>query len=34
MTYPEKDTLSAGPKTFLGSIFKEELFQKSSTVRS
>ena len=34
MTYPDKDTLSAGPKTFLGTIFKEEVFQKSSTIKS
>lgn len=34
MAYPEKDTLSAGPKTFLGKIFKEELFGKSGQIRS
>lgn len=34
MTYPKKDTLSAGPKGILATIFKEELFQKSSTIRS
>lgn len=34
MTYPEKDTLSAGPKTFLGQIFKEELFGKSGQIKS
>lgn len=34
MTYPNKDTLSAGPKTFLGQIFKEELFGKSGEIKS
>mgnify|MGYP001626766771 CR=1 FL=1 len=34
MTYPDKDTLSAGPKTFLGQIFKEELFGKTGQIRS
>lgn len=34
MTYPDRDTLSANPKSLLGTIFKEELFQKSSTIRS
>ena len=34
MAYPEKDTLSAGPKTFLGKIFKEELYGKSGQIKS
>jgi len=34
MTYPTKDTLSAGPKTFLGNVFKEELFGKTGEVKS
>lgn len=34
MTYPNKDTLSAGPKTFLGQIFKEELFGKAGQIKS
>ena len=34
MTYPAKDTLSAGPKTFLGNLFKEELFGKSGEIKS
>ena len=34
MTYPDKDTLSAGPKTFLGQIFKEEFYQKTSQIQS
>jgi hypothetical protein len=34
MTYPTKDTLSAGPKTFLGNLFKEELFGKSGEIKS
>lgn len=34
MTYPEKDTLSAGPKTALGTIFKEEIFRKTKQIKS
>lgn len=34
MTYPNRGTLSAGPKTFLGQIFKEELFGKSGEIKS
>ena len=34
MTYPEKDTLSAGPKTALGTIFKEEIFGKTKQIKS
>ena len=34
MTYPEKDTLSAGPKTILGSIFKEQIFGKTREIKS
>lgn len=34
MTYPEKDTLSAGPKTALGNIFKEVVFKKTKEIKS
>lgn len=34
MTYPKKDTLSAGPKTFLGNLFKQELFDKTDEIKS
>lgn len=34
MTYPEKNTLSAGPKTNLGNILKEELYNKNSVIQS
>jgi hypothetical protein len=34
MTYPNKDTLSPGPKTFLGKIFKEEIYGKSKEIKS
>jgi len=34
MTYPSKDSLSAGPKTFLGQIFKEEFYGKTGQIQS
>ena len=34
MTYPEKDALSAGPKTILGTIFKEQIFGKTKEIKS
>jgi hypothetical protein len=34
MTYPNKDSLSAGPKTFLGQIFKEEFYGKTGQIQS
>lgn len=34
MTYPEKDTLSAGPKTFLSEKLNEELYGKSGVIQS
>ena len=34
MTYPDKDSLSSGAKSFLGMVFKEELYGKTGEIRS
>lgn len=34
MTYPKKDELSAGPKTFLDEIFKQQVYGKTKNIKS
>jgi len=34
MTYPNKNSLSSGAKTFLGQVFKEQLYGKTNDIKS